>query len=589
MTDLVQNPVDLVARFRRAVRQDPDRIAVRGTDGELSFAELDQHSAVLAGALTARGVGVGDLVGVSLKRGVRLVVSLLAVWRAGAGYVPLDPQYPSERLEFMAGDAGIRILLAEPGRQSASTGVAVLDPATAAGERVEVPVAGPLDTAYVIYTSGSTGRPKGVQVGRGAVADLVAALETAGVYAPAPRVVAWNASVSFDASVQQWVRVCRGDTVVVLDEDQRTDPVQLRGVLDAHRVQDLDLTPSHWELLRGCLLERGQDRPVPRLFMGGEPVPERTWHEIVQATADGLIEVVNLYGPTECTVDAVTAWITGDGPHIGHPLPGTRAYVLADDLRPLVAAGEEGELYLAGPGLARGYVNRSALTAERFVADPFAADGERMYRTGDRVRRRDDGTLDFLGRVDRQVKVRGYRIELGEVEAAVASHALVTTAVVTDYRDPALGSQLVAYYLGDESLTADELRAHCAPVLPEFMVPSVFVAVDAVPLTVNGKVDWAALPAPDVAPADAEIVEPCSVVEKLIAEVWANVLGRDRISADDNFFALGGHSLVALRVIGRIKRELGVTLRTKEVYQHPELRELAAFVEARLAPASDIS
>ncbi|MDH6145027.1 amino acid adenylation domain-containing protein [Kitasatospora sp. GP30] len=620
MTDLAQKPVDLVARFRATAQHAPDRIAVRGADGELTFAELDRRTAQLAGALAARGIGAGDLVGVSLPRSTQLVVSLLAVWRAGAAYLPLDPRYPVDRLEFMAKDAGIRVLLGAPDHVLGASGLDVVDPdsTTGAPEAAgsEPVAANPLDPAYVIYTSGSTGRPKGVQVGRGSVADLVTALERAGVYAEEPRVVGWNASVSFDASVKQWARICRGDTIAILDEDQRTDPVQLRTLLDAYGIQDLDLTPSHWELVRTCLLDSGADGPLPRLFMGGEPVPERTWQEISKATANGLLEAVNLYGPTECTVDATSAWITGGEAHIGHPLPGTRAYVVGDDLRQVTAPGETGELYLAGEGLALGYLNRPALTAERFVADPFAANGNRplapghggtpgrrlgeagrypqpgggpggrMYRTGDLVRLRADGSLDFIGRVDRQVKIRGYRIEIGEVEDAVSSHPRVTTAVLTGYQDPALGDQLVAYYVADEPLTGAELRDHCAAVLPEFMVPSVFVAVDAIPLTVNGKVDWEALPAPHAAPAE-QFVEPQGTVEKLLAEVWSEVLGRDRISADDNFFALGGHSLVALRVISRLKRELGLAVRTKEVYQHPQLRELAAYVEAKLAAAPE--
>ncbi|MFJ9691420.1 amino acid adenylation domain-containing protein [Kitasatospora sp. NPDC101183] len=585
MTDLAQTPVDLVARFRRAALLHPDRIAVRSADGDLTFAELDRRTAQLAARLAAGGIGVGDLVGVSLKRGAQLVVSLLATWRAGAAYLPLDPRYPLDRLEFMAGDAGIRVLLGPSDHVLGASGLDIVDPDSVAGAPdaadQEPVAAGPLVPAYVIYTSGSTGRPKGVQVGRGSVADLVAALEQAGVYAGEPRVVGWNASVSFDASVQQWARVCRGDTIAILDEEQRTDPVQLRALLDAHGIQDLDLTPSHWELVRTCLLD-GSASPLPRLFMGGEPVPERTWQEISGAAADGLLEAVNLYGPTECTVDATSAWITGEEPHIGRPLPGTRAYVVGDDLREVEGAGAVGELFLAGDGLAHGYVNRPALTAERFVADPFAADGGRMYRTGDQVRLRADGSLEFIGRVDRQVKVRGFRIELGEVEAAVSSHPRVATAVLTGYRDPALGDRLVAYYVSEEPPAEAELRDHCATVLPEFMVPSVFVRVDAVPLTVNGKVDWEALPEPQAEAAE-QYVEPEGTIEKLLAEVWSEVLGQERISADGNFFALGGHSLVALRVISRLKRDLGITVRVREVYQHPHLRELAAYAGAKLA------
>ncbi|OKI92982.1 non-ribosomal peptide synthetase [Kitasatospora sp. CB01950] len=595
MTTPPTRPTDLVDRFLHAVGTAPDRIAVRGTDDVLTFAELGRRSARLAAELTARGIGPGDLVGVGLARGTRLVVSLLAVWQAGAAYLPLDPQYPLERLEFMAADAGIQLLLGDPDHPLRTPGLAVLNPAAVLDRsdvngRCPAPAraANPLDTAYVIYTSGSTGRPKGVQVGRGAVAALAAALEAAGVWAERPRVVGWNASVSFDASVQQWIRVCRGDTVAVLDEEQRRDPGRFLDALASHRVQDLDLTPSHWDLVRGWALEPAPGRPTPRLLMGGEPIPRRTWQEIDGARADGVLDAVNVYGVTECAVDSVAAWIAGDDPHIGEPLPGTRAHLLRDDLTPVVGPGEVGELYLAGPGVARGYVNRPGLTAQRFVADPFAADGSRLYRTGDLARRRDNGSLDFVGRVDRQAKIHGYRIELGEVEAVLAAHPAVTAAVLTVHRDPALGDRLVAYHQdGDIAPSNAELREHCGAALPEFMVPAVFVAVDTIPLTVNGKVDLTALPAPHAAPAPGAVVEPHGVFEELIAQVWSEVLGRDRISADDNFFALGGHSLVALRVIGRLKRELGVTVRTREVYQHPKLRDLAAYVEATLAAATD--
>jgi amino acid adenylation domain-containing protein len=576
----VQSPADPIERFRRAVLDAPDRAAVRGEDGELTFAELDRRSAGLAGALGARGIETGDPVGVCLGRGVRLVVALLAVWRCGAAYVPLDPRYPRERLEYMADDSALRVVIGSTrgaGPAFAISGVEVVDPdeTTASPGPAARRPAGPLDPAYVIYTSGSTGRPKGVQVTRGGVANLIAALEWAGVYAAEPRVVGWNASMSFDASVKQWIRVCRGDTVVVLGEERRTDAAGLKDFLEAHAVQDLDLTPSHWELMKDGLPDvRGAGRP-PRLLMGGEPVPPAVWAEIAAASAAGRIEAVNLYGPTECTVDATAAWIAGAGPHIGAPLPGTRVYVLDDTLR-RVGAQEAGELYLAGAGLAVGYLNRPALTAERFVADPFGAAGVRMYRTGDRVRRRGDGALEFLGRVDRQVKIRGHRVELGEVEAAVAAHPHVVTAVAT-----ARGGELAAYYVAHRP-PAPDLRAYCTETLPSHLVPSAFVEVEQIPLTVNGKVDWEALPAPG-ATRTGPAVEPSGAYEELIAGVWAEVLDRGQISADDDFFALGGHSLVALRVVARLKKQLGVSVPTREVYRHPRLRDLAAYVEARRA------
>ena len=600
-------PVDPVARFEEAVRRHPDRIAVRDRTEALTFAQLDRRTARLAGLLAAHR---GGRVGVGLGRGATQLVALLAVWRAGAAYVPLDPKYPRERLEFMAADAGLRIVLAQAGFPELPARIAVLDPQRALSDldapdedrrAGSAPAARPahpalLDPAYVIYTSGTTGRPKGVEATRVGVAGLLSALEEAGIYDPEPRVVGWNASMSFDASVQQWARVCRGDTIVVLDDESRTDADRLRSLLDTAGVQDLDLTPSHWELIRGCLPQR----PV-RLFMGGEPVPPATWRELAEASAGGRLSAVNLYGPTECTVDATAAWITGDSPHIGRELPGTAAYVLDQQLRPLAEPGGLGELYLSGRGLALGYLDRPGLTSARFVADPFGPPGTRMYRTGDLVRRRPGGELDYAGRSDTQVKLRGYRIELSEIEAVLGRHPGVATAVVAVHRDTSAGERLVAYFTraaasatgsgfqpaqDAESVDAESgaLRAHCAAALPEIMVPAVYLCLDAIPLTVNGKVDRDRLPEPPAERPGAGD-DPEGVVEELIASAWSEVLGRDRVGADDDFFALGGHSLLALRVVGRLKRELGVVLPTAEVYRHPRLRDLAAYVEVNHASA----
>ncbi|MGW2403872.1 non-ribosomal peptide synthetase [Streptomyces sp. NPDC001739] len=589
MADVRPEPVDAVRRFARVVRDHPERIAVRDGEGSLTFAELDRRTARLARALAARGVGRGARVGVALPRTARLVVALLAVWRAGAVYVPLDPHYPRERLAFMARDAGIAALLAgEDTPLGAAAGTVVLDPdapGEAAAPEGDLPAdpadSTPLDPAYLIYTSGSTGRPKGVEASRGGVAALLAGLEEAGAYAAAPRVVAWNASVSFDASVQQWARVCRGDTVVVLSEEDRKDPTRLAAVLDAHAVTDLDLTPSHWELLRGTLTAPRTDGRRLRLFMGGEPVPARTWRELAEAAGAGGPEALNLYGPTECTVDATATWMTGGTPHLGDTLPGGRLYVLDEALRP-VPEGAEGELYVAGPRLAHGYAGRPALTAERFVADPFGGPGERMYRTGDRVRRTAEGLLAFLGRADRQLKFRGFRIEPGEIEHALVSYEGVGSAAVVVRDDGPAGERLVAYAVPAGGAAPDpaRLRDHLASVLPDFMVPSDCVLLDALPLTANGKLDVAALPAPPDGPAaNPASAEPDGPYEKLIAEVWSEVLGRQRVGADDDFFALGGHSLMALRVVGRLKRNLGLVISVKEVYRHPRLRDLAQYVQ----------
>ncbi|MFF7591324.1 non-ribosomal peptide synthetase [Kitasatospora purpeofusca] len=562
-------PADLLARLRAAVAAHPARTAVHAADGSLDFAALDRRTAALAAALRARGVRRGDKVGVHLARTLDLPVALLAVWRAGAAYVPLDPAYPAERISFMAADARLAAVVSAEAAPPVPAGVPVLRPDAAApaedADTADAFVPDPLDSAYVIYTSGSTGRPKGVEVPHGAVADLAAGLEQAGAYRAEPSVVAWNASVSFDASVQQWIRICRGDTLVVVDDARRADPARLAALLAEHAVTDLDLTPSHWQLLR----EQLTGAAVPRLFMGGEPVPERTWREL----ADGGIDAFNLYGPTECTVDAITAPITGPGPHLGAPLAGVRVHLLDERLRPVTGAGEVGELYLAGPGLAHGYAGQPGLTAGRFVADPFAtAPGTRMYRTGDQARRSAEGLLEYVGRVDRQVKLRGFRIELGEVEHALAALGGVTAAAVTVH-EPAPGdTRLAAYVTG--TATPAELLAELRRTLPAHLVPAGVTVLEAMPLTPNGKVDHRALPVP-AAEAAPEAVG--GGVAEQVAEVWRTVLGVPEVLPADDFLSLGGHSLAALRVVHLLRRKLNVELQLRHLL---DAADLAAFTEA---------
>ncbi|MCX5380992.1 non-ribosomal peptide synthetase [Streptomyces sp. NBC_00091] len=564
--------------FAAAVARDPGRTAVVAPDRSLTFAELDTASARAAAGLLARGAGRGTRVGIALPRGADLVVALLAVWRAGAAYVPLDPAYPEAHRLRIAREAGLHHVLHElpaPGEEGAADWAAVH----------------PLETAYVIHTSGTTGRPKGVEATRGGVARLMAALAASGTHGPGPATVAWNASTSFDASVQQWTRVCRGDTLVLLDDETRADPERLAATLRAHAVTDLDATPSHWATLHDRLTDRAAHEPPLRLHLGGEQVPAALWQRIAEATARGVLEAVNLYGPTEFTVDATAAPVLGPDPHAGRPLPGIRVYVLDARLRRL-PAGETGEVYLAGDRPARGYAGRPAATAERFTADPWQADGSRMYRTGDRGRLRPDGTLELLGRTDRQVKLRGLRIEPGEVEAALAGHPSVAAAAV----EPR-GETLTAYWLPAPGTGTDPapLRAHLADRLPAHLVPAAFQAVSPWPLAPGGKLDRAALPTapppphpgtgPDAGPDTGPDEELRTPAERLVAEVWSTVLGRDAVRAGDDFFALGGHSLMALRVVARVRAELGVTLPTKDVYRHPRLRDLAAHVTTLAGPA----
>ncbi|MGK5632566.1 amino acid adenylation domain-containing protein, partial [Streptomyces sp. URMC 123] len=370
-------------------------------------------------------------------------------------------------------------------------GVPSNGPAPASHASFRPPTVTPGHVAYVIYTSGSTGRPKGVQVEHGALAHLLAGLEAAGAIRPGAARIGWSASPSFDASIQQWARVCRGDTVVVVDDLARRVPQRLVAAVTGARLTDLDITPGLAELVVGRLAAALPVGSGLRLWVGGESVSPRLWRTLAEHSAAGLLDAVNVYGTTETTVDNTWAPIEGDTPHLGAPLPGQRIHLLDDRLRP-VPAGEPGELYVAGPTLARGYLGRPRLTAARFLADPWAADGSRMYRTGDRARRTPDGRLEFLGRADDQVKVRGHRVEPGEVEAALADCPGVLECVVVPRVQGGVGV-LAACLRTSPDTRVEQVRAHAARRLPEWMRPSVYEIVAAMPLTPSGKVDRAAL------------------------------------------------------------------------------------------------
>ncbi|MFD7033887.1 amino acid adenylation domain-containing protein [Streptomyces sp. NPDC059917] len=584
-------PADLLARLARVPGARP---AVVAGDRELDFDALRAEAQRIADRLAARGIGPESVVALCLPRGADLVAALIGTLTAGAAYLPVDPKLPAERRRYLVEDAGADLVVtAGPDAAPLAEGVPHLPVGelTAPGEgRPYAPVAVGADTlAYVIYTSGSTGRPKGVEIGRAAAAALLAELEGAGIAVTDGGRVGWNASPSFDASVQQWVRICRGDTIVMIDDETRADPALLAALVDEQALTDLDITPSHADPLLDLLTADGGPRPLT-LLIGGEAISPALWQRIGERTRAGVLRAVNLYGPTECTVDSTAGWIDGaDEPHIGAVLPGLLMRVLDEELKP-VEVGGSGELYLAGPRVGRGYRRRPGLTAERFVADAgrSPAGGGRMYRTGDLVRLLPDGRLGYLGRADGQVKLRGHRIELPEIEAAVAAYPGVAEAAVVLLDEVNGAPGLVAYYraadAGAGAVTQAGLRERLGAELPGYMVPSAFVALERFPTTTNGKLDRAALPAPVAPEADPVAAGAGEAAEltrsqQLIARVWAVVLGAPHIGPDDNFFKLGGHSLLAIKLVSRVRAELGVSLPVKAVYANPRLRDLAAFID----------
>ncbi|MGV9688858.1 non-ribosomal peptide synthetase [Streptomyces sp. NPDC003444] len=578
---------DLLARLATAPG---GRTAVVAGDRTLTFDELRAEAAAFAARIAALGAGPESVVALCLPRGAGLVTAIIGTLTAGAAYLPVDPALPAERRRYLVEDSGADLVVTDgtAGSPAPGTRAVTLAELTDADARdaapapyAPVPVtAGTL--AYVIYTSGSTGRPKGVEIGRGAVSLLLRELEGAGAATGEGRRVGWNASPSFDASVQQWIRLCRGDTLVMIDEETRRDPALLAALVDEQALTDLDVTPSHADPLLDLLTPDGGPRPLT-LLVGGEAIGPALWDRLAAAHASGLLRALNVYGPTECTVDATAGWIDRPGePHIGTALPGLRARLLDADLAP-VAEGEAGELYLTGPRLARGYRNRPGLTAERFVAD---LSGGRAYRTGDRCRRLPDGRLVYLGRADGQIKLRGHRIELPEIEAALTRVDGVAEAAVILGEDAGGTPGLIAYHRGGD---AAALRAALTAALPAYMVPAAYVAVDRFATTPSGKLDRAALPTRVETPADREpgtAGAPSGAAEELIARVWTQVLGAASIGPDDNFFKLGGHSLLAIKLVSRVRAELSVALPVKAVYAHPRLRDLAAHIE-ELTAAKD--
>ncbi|MGW7056256.1 amino acid adenylation domain-containing protein [Streptomyces sp. NPDC054887] len=589
--DLVEAQVaTLTELFTRQVERTPDATALVCGDIAYTFAELDRRTARLARLLRDRGVGPERMVALLLPRRADTVVALLAVMRAGGAYVPIDPGYPAGRIEHILRDSAPRLLittgalagLAGDGGpetlvlDAPETQALLADGGPAAGE---LPHPLPQHPAYVIYTSGSTGLPKGVVVEHRSIANLFHSHREL-LYRPTVTAaggrslrVAHGWSFAFDAAWQPQLWMLDGHALHIVTEDTLRDPDQLVSFIETNRIDFIEVTPSHAMQLAGAGLIRDGRSPLLALGVGGEAVPSPLWREMreLEGTAG-----FNLYGPTECTVDALAASVAGsERPLVGRPTANTTAYVLDARLQP-VPAGVIGELYLAGAGLARGYLDRRSLTAERFVADPFGPPGTRMYRSGDLVRWMPDGTVDYLGRTDDQVKIRGFRIELGEITAALAAGPSVLQAAVDVREDGPRGKHIVAYVVPAAGAEFDPsaLRAQLTRMLPDYMVPSVFVELDALPLTDHGKLDRRALPAPQAVESRAGR-GPRDLTEALVCEIFAEVLDLPEVGIDDDFFDLGGHSMLLVRLRDRLQNATGRQLAVADLFRHPTAAALA--------------
>ena len=571
-------PVDLIARMARA---HPARTALLAPCGALSHAELDERAGRVASWLRAKGVGPETLVGICLERSFDQLTVALGIWKAGGAYLPLDPSWPDGRLRMIVEDAACALVI---GRSEAAERLAGVGTPVVALDWNDLPPTGDLPAtsadadalAYVIYTSGTTGRPKGVEVTHGNLAHLIAWHNDAFAVTEQDR-GSHLAGLGFDASVWEvWPYLAAGASVVLATDDVRTSDARLRAWLIVQGVTIAfvptalaqDLIRDDWAAgTRLRYLLTGADRLLGRPRAG---LP---------------FALVNNYGPTECTVVATSeivppAAVEAGMPAIGRPIGATTIHILRADGAP-VTAGEQGEIFIGGPSVARGYRHQPAMTAERFVADRFGAPGARLYRTGDLASWRADGQIAFHGRVDDQAKVRGHRVEPEETASVLRDHADVRAAAVIAAPAADGSDMLIGYVVAAETVTAEELRDHLAQTLPDYMIPATFVRIDALPMTANGKIDKQALPPPgdDNGLSSAGFVTAQTPAEARLVAILEAVLGRGDVGIDDNFFLLGGHSLLGTQVVLRAGEAFGIDLTLRDLFQAPTIRQLALRIE----------
>jgi amino acid adenylation domain-containing protein len=579
----------LAELFEAQEERTPGAIAVVYGEQRLTYRELNQRANQLAHELCKHGAGPDQLVGLFVERSIDMVVALLAIVKTGSAYLPLDPLLPAERLRYMLEDSGVRVVVTEQslgGKLPAFGGVAILLEDTGwQGNRRDnlAATVGPEHLAYLIYTSGSTGKSKGVQVPRGALTNFLWSMREWLQLSERDRLLAVT-TISFDiAGLEVWLPLLVGAQTVIASREEAADGNALRGLLDRHSITVMQATPVTWQLL----FDSGwSGKPDLQTVCGGEAMPPEVAAQLVPVVE----RVWNLYGPTETTI-----WSTGyhvtDGQEpvlIGRPLGNTKCYIL-NGLGQPVPVGATGELHIGGDGLARGYLNLPELTAEKFVVDPFRTGEARMYRTGDLARYRADGNIECLGRIDYQVKIRGYRLELGEIEAALKEQPEIKQAVVIAREDRPGDKRLVAYMVSTASAvpTTFELSTRLKRQLPDYMVPTAYVFLDQIPISANGKIDRKALPLPaetQTLHADTYIA-PRTDLEKMLAGIWAEILEVEQIGLDDDFFGLGGHSLVGVRLLAKIRKTYQVNLELAVLFEARTVRQFADVIRKLKQPA----
>jgi amino acid adenylation domain-containing protein len=563
----------------------PSALALSAGPEVWTYAELERRSNQVAHHVRSLGVGRDALVGLAMLRSPQMIAVALGVLKAGGAYLPLDPTTPAERLKFILEDAGLSVLVTQPGFDTplpkgnwrlldVEADRIVLDAAPSGA--LSLPVAAQ-DLAYVIYTSGSTGLPKGVEITHGGLRNLVAWHVRNFEVAAVDR-AAHLAALGFDAAVWEvWPYLAAGASVHIAPEGVRSHPELLRDWLVA---QEITITFLASALAERMLVIEWPSATALRILLTGADTLHR------RPSASLPFKLVNNYGPTECSVVATSGLVapaaTGRPiPGIGAPIDNTAVYILDEQMRP-VAEGAAGEIYIAGAGLARGYRNLPVLTAEKFIANPAGKSGERLYRTGDLGRFLSDGSIEFRGRTDEQVKIRGYRVEPGEVTQVLNQHPAIAASAVVAGEEAEGGKRLLAYVVPvAEGITAGALRGFLLERVPDYMIPGIFVQVSALPVTVHGKVDRNALPLPDGGNtlADEAYVAPRTLVEERLGAILATLLRVERVGINDNFFLLGGHSLLGTQLITNISRSFGVELSLLTLFDHPTVAAMAAEIE----------
>lgn len=557
--------------FEQQVDRTPDSVAAVFQNEQLTFAELNRRANQVAAYLKGEGVGPETRVGICIEPSLEMIVAVFGVLKAGGAYVPLDPHNPQQRIKQVLEDAGAVVLL---------TREEITKARFESTDNAES-VVNADNLAYIIYTSGSTGRPKGVMIQHRSVVNLAAALHEQ-VYAglESSLNVGLSAPLAFDASVKQLVQLVQGHTLNILPEALRLDAPAALEYLAQHGVDVLDATPSQLKLLLAAGLNKATGSAPKLILVGGEAIDESLWARLAEAEQTRFF---NVYGPTECTVDATWSGIdtTREQPTIGRPVPNAKAYILDKNLKP-TGIHLNGELFISGAGLARGYLNSPERTAERFIPDDLSgAEGARFYRTGDLARYAPDGSIIFAGRNDTQVKLRGHRIELAEIEAVLQQHPSVRQAAVVARESTSADVRLVGYVVACDGAQLDsgELRQSLTEQLPDYMVPSFLVTLDELPLTRNGKVDLNALPPPESAGSsrDENYIAPRNEIESTITRLWEEVLGVERIGVNDNFFDAGGHSLLMVQVHNKLSDLFDKQISIVEMFAKPTISALAEY------------